>query len=341
MQIDVGSYIAELLYEHDSMIVPGLGGFVTRYKAAEIDQVQGKIHPPSKDLHFNNNLVVNDGILINYIEKKHDLSYEEAEKAVADYVSQVKAAIDRREIVVFPQVGRLYKDYEQKLQFLPDNTNFNTDSFGLPTVEFHPIGQVTPVAAPERERVSSTRRPPGPEPSLSATIADWFQRYLPIIGALSVMVIALGLYFILRTDDKAPVPTAQSEPEATEAIPPSRINTRPSLNGASPQDDPEDIVDMEEERLDPGGFDTEGSTVVPGQKSAVIAIGLFRDQRNVNKLVEEIYKAGYEPRTEQVRGLTRVGVELAYEYPAEVEDALSDLRRRFNKDAFVLQWENQ
>ncbi len=338
MQIDVGSYIAELLYEHDSMIIPGLGGFVTRYKSAEIDQVQGKIHPPSRDLNFNNHLLVNDGILINYVVEKHELTYAEAEKAVADYVSQVKAAIDRREIVVFPQVGRLYKDYEQKLQFLPDNTNFNTGSFGLPTVEFHPVGQVATAAASERERPPSARRPAPPPPSLSATIADWFQRYLPIIGALSVMVIALGLYFILRKDE-VPAPPAQPQAEQEEAIPHSRLNTRPSREGESVRDDPEDIADMEEDRMDPSGFDTEGSTLLPGQKSAIIAVGLFGDQSNVNRLIEQIYKAGYEPYTDQMRGLTRVGVELAYENRSQVEDALRDVRRRFNADAFVLQWE--
>ncbi len=340
MQIDVGSYIAELLYEHDSMIIPGLGGFVTRYKSAEIDQVQGKIHPPSKDLNFNNHLLVNDGILINYVKEKHGLSYAEAEKAVVDYVGQVKAAIDRREIVVFPQVGRLYKDYEQKLQFLPDNTNFNTEAFGLPTVEFHPVGQATAAVTPDGERTAAARRPPAPAPSLSATIADWFQRYLPIIGALSVMVIALGLYFILHKDE-APPPPAQPQAGQQEEIPPSRLNAKPSREGESVQDDPEDIADLEEDRLDPSGFDTEGSTPLPGQQSAVIAVGLFGDQTNVNRLIEQIYKAGYEPYTDQVRGLTRVGVTLAYENRSQVEDALRDVRRRFNPDAFVLQWENQ
>jgi len=340
MQIDVGSYIAELLYEYDSMIIPGLGGFITRYRSAEIDQVQGKIHPPSKDLHFNNHLLVNDGVLINYVKEQHELSYEEAEKAVADYVSQVKAAIDRREIVIFPQVGRLYKDYEQKLQFLPDNTNFNTDSFGLPTVEFSPVGQIAPIVT-GKERSPAVNRPlTTAPPTWSATIADWFQRYLPIIGALSIMVISFGLYFILRNDDATNSP-AQAQTEEREEIPASRINTKPSLPGEAVQDDPEDIADLEEDRFDPTGFDTEGSTVLPGRQSAIIAVGLFGDQKNVNKLIEEIYKAGYEPYTDRVGGLMRVGIELAYENRYQVEDALRDVRRRFNSDAFVLQWENQ
>ena len=118
MEIDVGTYIGDLLYQNEKVNIPGLGGFTADYKTAELDHVQGKIAPPSKSLNFNSNLVVNDGLLINYIKEKHELSLGEAQKAVEDYVSRVKEAIGRREIVVFPEVGRLYKDYEQKLQFL-------------------------------------------------------------------------------------------------------------------------------------------------------------------------------------------------------------------------------
>jgi len=40
MQIDIPKQISELLYQHDSVIVPGLGGFVTEYKPVVIDHVQ-------------------------------------------------------------------------------------------------------------------------------------------------------------------------------------------------------------------------------------------------------------------------------------------------------------
>ena len=42
-------------------------------------------------------------------------------------------------MVNIPGVGRLYKDFESNIQFIPDSTNFNKDSFGLPTIKFYPI----------------------------------------------------------------------------------------------------------------------------------------------------------------------------------------------------------
>lgn len=328
MQIDVGSYIAELLYEHDSMIVPGLGGFVTRYKAAEIDQVQGKIHPPSKDLHFNNNLVVNDGILINYIEKKHDLSYEEAEKAVADYVSQVKAAIDRREIVVFPQVGRLYKDYEQKLQFLPDNTNFNTEVYGLPDVEVTPLARLgtQPKSGAATPAVSQTAAAP-----VSNQIYEWFQRNLALISILSIVVVALGFYFLFFNDR-----TKAAEDE--KSVPTSRLNVSP----ARPSGDSADLAQADtvaatapQTPAEPSP-ETEGATLAPDQQFCVIRIGYFGNADNVERLVQDIFEAGFEPYTEPSGKLTLVGVQFPYETQAEIDRTLAEIRDRFEPKAKVI-----
>ena len=81
----------------------------------------------------------------------------------------VKAAIERREIVVFPKVGRLYKDYEQNLQFLADNTNFNVDSFGLPDVQFYPITQSSEkvVKAVESVQAQKSQQAPSKERTLA------------------------------------------------------------------------------------------------------------------------------------------------------------------------------
>jgi nucleoid DNA-binding protein len=348
MQMDVGAYIAELLYEHDSVNIPGLGGFLTRYKPAEIDQVQGKLHPPAKSLEFNENLRVNDGVLVNYIKEKHNLSLQQAEEAVHKYVQGVKNAIGQREIVVFPRVGRLYKDYEQKLQFLPDNTNFNTDAFGLPTVQYYPAGQGATAAS---ETTAAVRKQePSQETSPTLLIASWFQKYLLVIASITVILVALGLFLFFKDWEPSGVP------ENSESnVPTSRLNTKPGMEepaaGESREegtnapdegediaslDDPEDIEDMRSENIDPGAPDTEASTPVPGRKFAVVAIGLFGRQENINKLTQEIYKAGYEPYLEEVGRLTRVGIQFPYEENAEVERELENIRDRFDPKAFVL-----
>lgn len=329
MQIDVGAYIADLLFEHDSVSVPGLGSFSTTYQSASIDPVQGKLHPPGKELDFNSNLTVDDGLLIQYVKEKHQLSYSDARQAVEEYVQKVQEVINRREIVVFPKVGRLYKDFEQKLQFLPETTNFNLDSFGLPTIQFYPVTQSSSGEA--RRPAPAVPAKTGRSVSLSGVLAEWFQRYLPYIGVLSVLIIAVSFFFYLREQQRASSP----DNAGSRDIPTSRLNRKPTEGASAGQEPAGDNTAGPEE----GEIDTEAITPAPDQKSAYIAIGLFSDEANIKRLIERIYEAGYEPFTEDIRGLKRVGVQIAYQNEGEVENALEDVRNRFDTKAFVLRRE--
>lgn len=53
------------------------------------------------------------------------------------YVNEVKEVIGCREIVVFFNVGCLYQDYENNLQFLLDGNNYDLDFYGFFMVSFY------------------------------------------------------------------------------------------------------------------------------------------------------------------------------------------------------------
>lgn len=329
MEIDVGAYIGDLLFDHNSVNIPGLGGFVTRYKPAFADQVQGELHPPAKGLNFNDNLVVDDGLLAEFIRDKHQLSLGEARQAVDDYVQKVREAIARREIVVFPKVGRLYKDYENNLQFLADGTNFNTDSYGLPIVHFYPVSRaerpaVKPVATPK----------PPPRPAMK-DMRTFFSRLfgngLAVIIGLAVIVVVVAIYFLLfNRPGKGP---------ETGTLPTSRINVSPSMEqptDTSGEDDDLLIDDSyigEDPTTAPPETDTEGATAAPGQRYFIIAVGAYSSEDNAQRLIERLFKAGYEPYSEKTGNLTRVGIQKAYTSDAAMYAALEELKQKFPKDA--------
>ncbi len=139
MEIQVTTEIQALLYEHDTVVIPGLGAFVCEYQEAVVDPYAGKLSPPSYRVRFDDDLQINDGILQDFIKRKYSLSSQEAQSAIAEFVSQTEAALNMHELVAFDQVGRLYRDYSKKLQFVPENTNFNPDSFGLKSVDYQPV----------------------------------------------------------------------------------------------------------------------------------------------------------------------------------------------------------
>ena len=64
MAYDVASSINELLFEKNSVIVPGFGGFELQQQPANIDHIKSTISPPNKVPSFNKNLTINDGCLL-------------------------------------------------------------------------------------------------------------------------------------------------------------------------------------------------------------------------------------------------------------------------------------
>ncbi len=134
--LEISKYIQDLLYLHDCVIIPGFGGFVANYKAAQIDRRNNQIHPPSKDIGFNCNLNRNDGLLIKYLADAENLEYAEAEKSVNFFVEDIRVQLQRGETVYLKNIGSFYNDRKFNLQFTPNNRiNYLIASLGLDSLE--------------------------------------------------------------------------------------------------------------------------------------------------------------------------------------------------------------
>ncbi|MBK7666303.1 MAG: hypothetical protein IPJ32_02560 [Sphingobacteriaceae bacterium] len=62
--------ISELLYNHDYVVVPGFGGFVSRNQLSHYSVNKEVLNPPSKKILFNVQLKQNDGILASWLKEK-------------------------------------------------------------------------------------------------------------------------------------------------------------------------------------------------------------------------------------------------------------------------------
>ena len=139
MDIKLATEIKEILIEDGSISIPNFGGFTSAYKPAVVDAVNGQLAPPSFHIAFDANLQMNDGRLVDHIRQKYRLSSTVALEYIEAFSNDTRSNFDKGEIVVLPEIGRLYRDFAHKIQFLPDPTNFNTASFGLPTIQYAPI----------------------------------------------------------------------------------------------------------------------------------------------------------------------------------------------------------
>ncbi len=131
----IEKYIARLLRDFDCIIIPGLGGFVANYSPAQYSLAKGLLTPPSKAVIFNRNLINNDGLLVNHFSVNEKISYNDAQSLLNLFVTDCKIQLASGKRIEFDELGVLYLDNENNLQFRPDySANFLTDSFGL-----HPV----------------------------------------------------------------------------------------------------------------------------------------------------------------------------------------------------------
>lgn len=307
--MELNTVLAELFYQHDRVHIPGIGGFVLTYQPAAVDQIKGEANPPSKRVEFNPNLVLDDGLLSNHLQRQYGMTAEEAERQIESYTRQIHERIDQRELVELPGIGRLYRNYENKLQFLADETNFFPATFGLPSVDAQLVErQERPKPATEESKTAV----PAPPADTSDRLAGWLQRNLLILGMLTVLLVVAG-YYLLYQD-------ALSDGEEGATVPEERLNVSPTDQSA-PTELPTPSVESNSE---------------PPISSAVVAIGLFSDSENVRKIRQRLSEAGYEFYSEVENGRTRVGIRLEFETEAELMESLSDIRDRFASDAFVM-----
>ena len=275
MAYDVASSINELLFENNSVIIPGFGGFELSKQSASIDHIKSTLTPPAQVPKFNKNLTVNDGILVDYIKNQNRCTLEQAQKIVNEFVAEVEGKIEKKEIIEFPKVGRIYKDYSKSLQFLPYEANFNTKVFGLPTVEVHPFSRkatpstataTTGAAAAASDQTSATQST-ATSSKISETVAEKIapkvaekklgegekvaglplgekpkgvfrltQMAMPLLILASVILIAASFFILRKSDSKV----AQAGDNAMVTNDNKKINTAPSIEDADIISLPED-----------------------------------------------------------------------------------------------------
>lgn len=321
-QVDVAECIAVLLMEQGQVVLPGLGSFIGTYESSKADQLLGLVEPPSLQIKFNLSSSDPGGNLVAWMCTKYQLSPLEASRLVEEFVRSTKIQLQKKELVVIPKVGRLRLDFEGNLQFLPDTVNINLDAFGLPTFHVFPVKHLAspPVAPLEPESSTDTPLPEVTSNTLygrSRLNAGW------LLG-VGILVCTVFAYILLSPKINVFI----SESAARKEKRASAVVTTPKSA----------VVQPEQLKTDTARVDTPAISKLPeiSQRSCIIGLGVFREQGNVDKLVNQIRDAGYVPYTEQVGKLTRVGIQFTYTHEDEVAEKLALIQGKLEPAAIIL-----
>lgn len=358
MQIDLATHIEKLLFLHDSLSIPSFGGFTVTRAAASPDYVGGSVYPPTKTLTFNENLTNDDGRLIEDVATTHHLGLEDARRVVQEFVEKMQERLDQREIVTLPGIGRLYKNYVQKIQFLPDTTNFDPEAYGLPPLQFSPIarsraveetnsgnssGIGSEIAAPPASAIPAAAPVPAPVPSAAPVTApatasgSGASRVLGFFAVLLLLLaVALGVWWIRRpkTDETAG-DTKTEQPATSGAANSGKPSDRPAKNtdetetpapATAPRPAPQRATPSAPAAR-PAPTETQPSTARTAEgKLCILVIATLREQNNADRLVNLLKTNGYTVYLQEKTGF-QVGIQFRYRDVREIQDKIVELQR--------------
>lgn len=345
MHIDIAHHIERLLFLHDTLVIPGFGGFTATRSPAAADYAGGTVNPPSKTLSFNENLTVDDGVLINEIAQSHQMGLDEARRLVQDFVDRTQALLNQREIVNLAGVGRLYKNYVQKIQFLPDASNFSADAYGLPPLQFSPIARSREVVEKPAESTPTLTEPAAPAQPAEKPVSPYAppvyeppvrRRSSPVLVALLGVVLLLasaaGAYWWLqkkklaselaKQDSSIVEETTGNKTTSLENVAPpsSKPETTPAPPPAEPQtakvDDEKAAQLSAQKKMDAARKETAQTT----GRRCILIVATLQDEVNVQKLMAKLRDNHLIPYHEVTKKGHQVGIEFRYTKAQEITD---------------------
>jgi nucleoid DNA-binding protein len=343
----LGEHIANLLFEHDCVIIPGFGGFIANYKAAFIHPRSGDVYPPSKQISFNAALNRNDGLLVSYIAEKMALDYPAALQLVQKGVQEFNQELNSGRRMEIDRVGILYRDRDSRMRFIPnENNNFLRSSFGLPVLSIKPLLSGEPEVSSRTEiPVISYRRR-----LLRAAVI-----VLPIAMAGSFLLgswmhkseFEMAGFSLLRSQEVKALYSPQSEAPAALPQPDSAPSISALMDGSA---DNVLHINFETGVADPNGIAVRLKTdalpeAIPGSpekenirnngKMWFVIAGAFSIESNANKLVEELKGQGFDASLAGKKGSLHLVSSGIYTSPEAARSAL-DAFKNDSRSGWIL-----
>ncbi len=187
--MEFSNYIKELLFFNDCVILPGFGGFISKYKPATFDPSLRSFIPPSKEIVFNSNLIHNDGLFINYVAVVNRLHYRDAKEIYINFVNNLFQQLTSGNSVVFNEIGTFIFDINKNISFeVNTNTNLLAEAYGLSSFSFPIIDQIDIPQQIEQEIRDSGK------------IKKFLLHPLSKAAIISVPLIASLTFLTLKTD---------------------------------------------------------------------------------------------------------------------------------------------
>ncbi|MBT9392342.1 SPOR domain-containing protein [Hymenobacter sp. NST-14] len=191
----LADHIRTLLQDHDCVIIPDFGGLIADYAPARIHPVRHTLSPPAKRVAFNQSLTRNDGLLVDALSAKLNLSTAQARQLVRDAVLGMEQELEAGRRTELSGIGTFRQAPGRGLEFEYTGTqNLLGASFGLPELVSRPVRATDALLARER---------PAAVPQLGGSSRR--RAWLRTLGVAAVISLAASAeYLYLNMLDRVP-----------------------------------------------------------------------------------------------------------------------------------------
>ncbi|WP_170170460.1 HU domain-containing protein [Hymenobacter perfusus] len=185
----LSDHIRTLLRDHDCIIIPDFGGLIAEYAPARIHPVRHTLTPPAKRVAFNQSLTRNDGLLVDALSAKLDLSTAQARQLVREAVLRMEQELETGMRTELSGVGTFRRTPGRGLEFeYTGGQNLLSASFGLPELVSRPVRATDALLARER---------PTAAPLLAASRSNRATRAFRTVGSVVIagLVLSANYFF--------------------------------------------------------------------------------------------------------------------------------------------------
>lgn len=303
----ISTYISDLLYRYECVILPGFGAFLTQNRPARIDEVTNTFYPPSKVIAFNRQLQTNDGLLANYVASVQKCTYEVALHQLRLFSAETLLKIQKEEVVSFKNIGEFTKTAEGTLLFKPvTGQNFDTAAFGLSSFVAQTIERKVDIVS-EKPLVKTV--------ALHSETSKKKQSYFKYAAVAAIALFATGFIGMNVYESQIEQQNFAERQKANDLIE-NRIQEATFII-----ENPLPAINLNVSRH---------------SGSYHLVAGAFREEENALKLMEELRDKGYSPRKLTSRyGLHQIFYQ-SFENRKEALETLNKIRSSENENAWLL-----
>lgn len=323
MSMQVSDYISQLLFDHECVVVPGFGAFLTRYYSAEVNAATHMLRPPGKRVYFNASIRENDGLLAKTVSLDHGISYDLALNRIKSETQSWQNCLAEGKKLTLPGIGKLYTDeLSGKLQFSPSlENNYLPEAYGLSIFRSPAVKREEQIKKDLQKSIEKHLTHTGKRKS----------RALPWAAVLGPLIFAGALgasYFIFPENshyERADFNWFKSEKVISSEEAPAEIEKEETAV----------FEKVAEEPATPPAPVEELTSAEESIGNISIVVGAFKEKANADKLVSSLSSEGFKAYTSASQnGFNRVAIG-SFNNREEALMRLDEIRKQVNPGAWI------